>query len=148
MIHLFRHLRETGNLRAYFGVLFKRHRAILAYVLLTLALVYVVDSSNDAAVRRVEQTVIARCEAVNDFRRNTNTQFDHFVKHNNAAIRVYSAVGDTLNDPRTPPRFREVGKQFQDAATEYKKLARHFHHVPLEDCEEAANAVDSPERGG
>lgn len=143
MITLFKHLRETGNVSRYAGLLLKRHRPILAYIALTLAIVVGLDRSRDSAIKRVEQTVKARCEATNDFRRNTNVQFRHFVDHNNAAVVLFRDVGVALTDKRTDPRFQSIGREFLAASDYYEELSKHFRDVPLEDCDKAVDVVSS-----
>lgn len=131
---LFKTLREQGTVRAYLGLLLKRHRAILAYLGLTLAVVVSLTRIETERNNDLKATIMARCEAVNEFRRSTNRQFSHFVDHNNAAVVLFAEVGQLLTNEASTPAFRALGSEFTEASEYYRHLAKRFHPVPLEDC--------------
>lgn len=138
MIALFKHLREQGLLLPYIGFLIKRHRDKFAYIFLTLAIIFALEASNRSQIRAIERTVEARCERTNEFRRNSNVQFQHFVDHNEAAVVLFRNVGELLSEQAKGKDFKALGREFSAASDYYAELSRHFRDVPMEDCSKVA----------
>lgn len=127
-------LKQQGTLRIYIRYLVKRHKAAVAYVFLTAALMLALHASNQRNIHDLERTIKLRCEASNDFKRNTNYQFEKQQEINRTGTYLFSKAGRLLQE-QGGGDFKKLGKEFTYTAYTYAYLGSRFEDVPLENCD-------------